>query len=88
MTFAQPVFWNVRWLVQSLNRSNYERNVSELDALIHPFKQKPRADVLSFFFRTILEELQPGKKGEKDEVFLRIFLDVLVFVGFVFSKEL
>lgn len=80
MAFAQPVFWNVRWLIQSVNPSNYRQNLSELDALIHPNsagglvstkqKQGARADVLAFFFRTILDDLKPdtGRAENKDQV--------------------
>ena len=59
-SFAQPVFWQMKWLVQSLNKKNHK---SVLNELLH-LRDVYGYEAQIFFLRTLLEEeFRSANKG-------------------------
>lgn len=54
VSFAQPLFWQIRYLVTGLTKKNYKSSVSELHHLISLYGY----DAQVFFLRTLIEEIQ------------------------------
>jgi hypothetical protein len=59
-SFEQPVFWQIKWLVQSLNKKNHKSVLNELLHLRHVYGFEAQV----FFLRTLFEEeFRSSNKG-------------------------
>ena len=51
-SFASPLFWQIRYLVQGLNKKNFKSSVAELNQLIDLYGQDSRL----FLLQCLVEE--------------------------------
>ncbi len=75
MSFASPLFWQIRYLVQGLNKKNQKTHVAELDSLVRLFGPNARIHLLA----CILEDLDVRSAATrpaylKDSVKAQVFL--------------
>lgn len=54
VSFAQPLYWQIRYLVTGLSKKSYKSSVAEL----HHLTQLYGYDAQVFFLRTLVEEIQ------------------------------
>eukprot|EP00928_Gymnodinium_smaydae_P097823 TRINITY_DN894_c1_g2_i1.p1 TRINITY_DN894_c1_g2~~TRINITY_DN894_c1_g2_i1.p1 ORF type:complete len:2458 (+),score=390.25 TRINITY_DN894_c1_g2_i1:119-7492(+) len=77
VSFAQPVFWQIRYLVTGLSKRNYKACVAELRQLVQLYGY----DAQAFLLRTLVEELQfhdaRGGAANKDQLKLQLLQNEL-----------